>query len=163
MAPRVQDFLITIAAPVSRPTLLHEYRLTTHSLYAAISMGLNTKDIVNVLDRFLKNQMPPNVVEYIMRRGKSYGKVKMVLRDNEYFVETADLEVLQFLLKDASSGRPRNFYHKRSDHGRTRHRRNEGGCQYARGRRARQEQIETGPDGTRSHGRDGIRCIRRGW
>ncbi|KAK1764855.1 hypothetical protein QBC33DRAFT_580125 [Phialemonium atrogriseum] len=67
LAPRVQDFLITIAESVHR----------------------------NALDRFLKNQMPPNVVEYIMRCGKSYGKVKMVLRDKKYFVETADLEGTQ--------------------------------------------------------------------
>jgi len=104
LAPQAQDFLVTIAEPVSRPTLIHEYRLTTHSLYAAVSVGLNPKDIVDTLDRFLKTQMPPSVVEYITRCGKSYGKVKMVLRDTKYFVETADLEVLQMLLKDAEIG-----------------------------------------------------------
>ena len=104
LAPRVQDFLITIAEPQSRPTFLHEYKLTTHSLYAAVSIGLNPKDIVNTLDRFLKNQMPPNVVKYITRCGNSYGKVKMVLRDNKYFVETTDLDVLQMLLKDDEIG-----------------------------------------------------------
>jgi DNA excision repair protein ERCC-3 len=36
LASRVQDVLITIAEPTSRPTFSHEYRLTTHSLYAAV-------------------------------------------------------------------------------------------------------------------------------
>ncbi len=104
LAPRVQDFLVTIAEPVSRPTFLHEYKLTTHSLYAAVSVGLNPKDIMNTLDRFLKNKMPPNVIHYITQCGKSYGKVKMVLRDNKYFVEATDPEVLQMLLKDPEIG-----------------------------------------------------------
>ena len=100
LAPHVQDFLVTVAETVSRPAFMHEYRLTTHSLDAAVALGLTPEDIVSTLDRFIKTQMPPNVAEYIMHCGRSYGKVKMVLRDNKYFLETADLEVLQMLLKD---------------------------------------------------------------
>jgi DNA excision repair protein ERCC-3 len=59
---------------------------------------------MNTLDRFLKNKMPPNVIEYITHCGKSYGKVKIVLRNNKYFVETADPVVLQMLLKDPEIG-----------------------------------------------------------
>jgi DNA excision repair protein ERCC-3 len=104
LAPQVQDFLIAIAEPTSRPTFIHEYRLTTHSLYAAVSAGLSPKDIVNTLERFLKNKMPPNVVNYITHCGKSYGKVKLVLKNNKYFVETADTAILQMLLKDHEIG-----------------------------------------------------------
>ncbi len=104
IAPQVQDFLITIAEPTSRPRFLHEYRLTTQSLYAAVSVGLDSKDIIKTLDRFLKNKMPPNVIEYITYCGKSYGKVKIVLRNNKYFVETGDPIVLQILRKDPEIG-----------------------------------------------------------
>ncbi|KKA26590.1 hypothetical protein TD95_005176 [Thielaviopsis punctulata] len=100
LASRVQDFLITIAEPVSRPQFIHEYRLTTHSLYAAVSVGLNPADIINTLDRFLKTEMPPNVKQYITYCGQSYGKVKLVLRNNKYYVETTDSDVLQVLLRD---------------------------------------------------------------
>jgi len=104
LGPQVQDFLITIAEPTSRPLFLHEYRITTQSLYAAVSVGLNSEDIIKTLDRFLKNKMPPNVIKYITHCGKSYGKVKIVLRNNKYFVETADPVVLQMLLKDPKIG-----------------------------------------------------------
>ncbi|CAG2184029.1 unnamed protein product, partial [Oppiella nova] len=40
------DFLIAIAEPVSRPEHIHEYKLTAYSLYAAVSVGLQTKDII---------------------------------------------------------------------------------------------------------------------
>ncbi len=33
------DFLIAIAEPVCRPALMHEYKLTPYSLYAAVSVG----------------------------------------------------------------------------------------------------------------------------
>ena len=104
LAPWVQDFLITIAEPMSRPTLCHEYRLTTQSLYAAVSIGLSSKDIIKTLDRFLKNEIPPNIINFIEHCGKSYGKVRIVLRNNKYFVETGDLVVLQLLLKDLVIG-----------------------------------------------------------
>ncbi|KAK4245945.1 DNA repair helicase [Corynascus novoguineensis] len=99
-ATRVQDFLITVAEPTSRPTFMHEYKLTIHSLYAAVSVGLSTKDIVNTLERFSKNGLPPNIAEFITEGGKSYGKVKLVLRNTKYFLETTDRALLQRLLRD---------------------------------------------------------------
>lgn len=100
LAPQAQDFLITVAEPVSRPQFLHEYKLTTHSLYAAVSVGLNPKDIISTLERFSKTPVPSNVRGFISACGKSYGKVKLVLRNTKYLLETTDTEVLQMLLKD---------------------------------------------------------------
>jgi DNA excision repair protein ERCC-3 len=48
------DFLIAIAEPVCRPECVHEYVLTPHSLYAAVSIGLNTQTIITVLNRLSK-------------------------------------------------------------------------------------------------------------
>lgn len=104
LAPQAQDFLVTIAEPTSRPTFVHEYRLTTQSLYTAVSVGLSSEDIIKIFDLFSKNKLPPNVVDYITHCGKSYGKVKIVLRNNKYFVEIADSGVLQMLLRDPEIG-----------------------------------------------------------
>jgi len=45
---QASDFLIAIAEPVCRPECVHEYALTPHSLYAAVSVGLQTtvRDLV---------------------------------------------------------------------------------------------------------------------
>jgi hypothetical protein len=51
------DFLIAIAEPVCRPECVHEYQLTPHSLYAAVSVGLETETIINVLNRLSKVKM----------------------------------------------------------------------------------------------------------
>ncbi|KAG6315035.1 hypothetical protein E4U22_008226, partial [Claviceps purpurea] len=104
IAEQAQDFLITIAEPLSRPTFMHEYALTTHSLYAAVSVGLSPFDIINTLDRFLKTPLPDEIRNFITGCTQSYGKVKLVLKNTKYFVESPDPEMLQMLLKNPVIG-----------------------------------------------------------
>ncbi len=94
------DFLIAIAEPVCRPEFIHEYKLTSYSLYAAVSVGLQTNDIVEYLTRLSKCEIPKGIVEYIKLCTLSYGKVKLVLKHNRYFVESNHPDCLQKLLKD---------------------------------------------------------------
>jgi DNA excision repair protein ERCC-3 len=104
LAEQAQDFLVTIAEPVSRPSYIHEYRLTTYSLYAAVSVGLQTKDIISVLNRLSKVPVPKSIVTFIHNCTVSYGKVKLVLKHNRYFVESSQADILQMLLKDPVIG-----------------------------------------------------------
>ncbi|CAN7997118.1 unnamed protein product, partial [Ixodes hexagonus] len=94
------DFLIAISEPVCRPHHIHEYKLTSYSLYAAVSVGLQTQDIIEYLRRLSKTSIPDGIVEFIKLCTVSYGKVKLVLKHNRYFVESPFPEVLQKLLKD---------------------------------------------------------------
>ncbi|KAF4520968.1 hypothetical protein B566_EDAN011604 [Ephemera danica] len=71
------DFLIAISEPVCRPEHIHEY-----------------------LRRLSKTSIPDGIVDFISLCTLSYGKVKMVLKHNRYFVESQFPEVLQMLLKD---------------------------------------------------------------
>lgn len=100
LATQAQDFLTTIAEPLSRPVFLHEYALTVHSLYAAVSVGLVPQDIINFLDRLSKTPLPPDIRTFILECTRAFGKVKLVLKHNRYFLETPDNKVLQRLLKD---------------------------------------------------------------
>ncbi|XP_049538957.1 general transcription and DNA repair factor IIH helicase subunit XPB [Anopheles darlingi] len=94
------DFLIAISEPVCRPEHIHEYKLTAYSLYAAVSVGLQTHDIVEYMKRLSKTTIPEGIIEFIRLCTLSYGKVKLVLKHNKYFVESPHPEVLQKLLKD---------------------------------------------------------------
>ncbi|KYK60064.1 DNA repair helicase RAD25 [Drechmeria coniospora] len=104
LAEQAQDFLITIAEPLSRPTFMHEYALTTHSLYAAVSVGLSPGDIINTLERFLKTPLPDEIRDFINSCTQSYGKVKLVLKNTKYYVESPDPNMLQMLLKNPKIG-----------------------------------------------------------
>ncbi|KAF9418994.1 hypothetical protein HW555_004321 [Spodoptera exigua] len=94
------DFLIAIAEPVCRPQHIHEYKLTAYSLYAAVSVGLQTTDIIEYLQRLSKCSVPAGIIEFIQLCTLSYGKVKLVLKHNRYLVESKHVEVLQKLLRD---------------------------------------------------------------
>lgn len=96
----VQDFLTTIAEPESRPQFLHEYTLTPHSLYAAVSVGLDPDEIINTLERYSKIPVPTSIRDFITSCTQSYGKVKLVLKNTKHFVESSSAEQLQVLLKD---------------------------------------------------------------
>ncbi|XP_023725094.2 general transcription and DNA repair factor IIH helicase subunit XPB, partial [Cryptotermes secundus] len=79
---------------------LSQYKLTAYSLYAAVSVGLQTHDIIEYLKRLSKTSIPDGIVEFIKLCTLSYGKVKLVLKHNQYFVESPHPEVLQKMLKD---------------------------------------------------------------
>lgn len=107
LAEQAQDFLVTIAEPVSRPSYIHEYRITTYSLYAAVSVGLETNDIISVLNRLSKVPVPKSIISFIHSCTASYGKVKLVLKHNRYFVESSYADTLQMLLRDPEIGQLR--------------------------------------------------------
>lgn len=60
-----QDFLVAIAEPVCRPNHIHEYKLTAYSLYAAVSVGLQTSDIVEYLQKLSKTSVPDGIIQFI--------------------------------------------------------------------------------------------------
>ncbi|KAJ4956482.1 hypothetical protein NE237_013265 [Protea cynaroides] len=101
------DFLIAIAEPVCRPESMHEYNLTPHSLYAAVSVGLETETIITVLNKLSKTKLPKEMIDFIYGSTSNYGKVKLVLKKNRYFVESPFPEVLKKLLRDEVISRAR--------------------------------------------------------
>lgn len=101
------DFLIAIAEPVCRPESMHEYNLTPHSLYAAVSVGLETETIISVLNKLSKTKLPKEMIDFIHESTANYGKVKLVLKKNRYFIESQFPEVLKTLLKDDVISRAR--------------------------------------------------------
>jgi DNA excision repair protein ERCC-3 len=100
MFQQAQNFLINIAEPQSRVSRMHEYSLTAHSLFAAVSVGLTTQDIIRQLDIFSKVPLDPSLVSFIRTSTESFGRVRLVLKDTKYFVESTDPAVLQKLLRD---------------------------------------------------------------
>ncbi|KAK0738297.1 P-loop containing nucleoside triphosphate hydrolase protein [Schizothecium vesticola] len=98
------DFLVTIAEPVSRPKYIHEYKMTAHSLYAAVSVGLTAKDILTSLDGLLKTEVPQSIRSFIEEYTMRFGKVKLVLKGNKFYIESVDEKMLARLLNDEIIG-----------------------------------------------------------
>jgi len=94
------DFLVAVAEPSSRPEFVHEYVITPYSLYAAVSVGLETETIIRVLERLCKTNLPKEIVTLITSSTKTYGKAKLVLHRNIYYIQSHSSAVLDTLLKD---------------------------------------------------------------
>lgn len=63
-------------------------------------MGLRTEKIIETLQKFSKTELPEAVVRDIRACTQRYGKVKLVLRNARYYIESSDPEALQALLRD---------------------------------------------------------------
>jgi DNA excision repair protein ERCC-3 len=101
------DFLVAIAEPVARPEFLHQYKLTPYSLYAAVATNIETNAIVSVLERLSKNKLPSQVIKFIRDCTQKYGKAKLVLKHNRFYVESEFPAVLRELLRDATIAQAR--------------------------------------------------------
>jgi DNA excision repair protein ERCC-3 len=93
------DFVVAIAEPESRPEFIHCYRLTENSLYAAVAV-YDTESIIKFLSRLCKTELPEQVTEYIRECTYTFGKAKIVLKDNCFYIESKDQEILKALLKN---------------------------------------------------------------
>uniref|UniRef100_A0A1I8F343 General transcription and DNA repair factor IIH helicase/translocase subunit XPB n=1 Tax=Macrostomum lignano TaxID=282301 RepID=A0A1I8F343_9PLAT len=91
---QAHDFLIAISEPVSRPELIHEYRLTLQSVRS------KTDNIIEYLRRGLcKTSLDPGIEQFIRICTQSYAKLKL-------FVKTVLLDpvVMECLLNPINAG-----------------------------------------------------------
>jgi DNA excision repair protein ERCC-3 len=100
MYAKAYDFVISIAEPVNRAHFIHEYKISTYSLYAAVSLGLDTDSIITALNRLSKVPVDIEVEDFIRQNTESYGKVKLVLKEDKYYLEATDSSELKRMMGD---------------------------------------------------------------
>jgi len=93
------DFITALAEPVSRPEYIHEFQITIFSLYGAISVGMGVDDILKTLDKFSKNELDMAIIKTICQTAKCFGKVKLVLKNSKYVIESHSRKHLEEMLQ----------------------------------------------------------------
>ncbi|CAF4168577.1 unnamed protein product [Rotaria sp. Silwood2] len=93
---QAHSFLITIVEPVGRPI---DYQLI-HCMLLYL-FGLQTNDIIDTLQQLSSIIISNMIIEFIKLCTLTYGKVKLVLKHNQYFVESACHDILKTLLHDS--------------------------------------------------------------
>ena len=93
----VSEFLVAIAEPLCRPKYIHEYQITVFSLYAAISLGMSSEEILDSLTKFSKNELDSRLSEYIGLHGRRIGKLRLVLRRHHYYIESVEEQLIRTL------------------------------------------------------------------
>ncbi|KCZ75915.1 hypothetical protein H311_03096, partial [Anncaliia algerae PRA109] len=99
-ARQATDFLIAVAEPITRPSQIHEYKITPYSLYAAVSVGLTTEDILQTLDSFSKNYLPKGLITFIKECTLSYGKLRLIIKRGGYIIESEKESIIKYLKND---------------------------------------------------------------
>ena len=77
--------------------------MTSYSLYAAACNGFKTSNLIEYLRRLSKYEILDGIIEFVTNSTVPYGKVKLVLKDNSFFVKFQYLQepiVIQKLLRD---------------------------------------------------------------
>jgi DNA excision repair protein ERCC-3 len=69
-----------------------------------MSVGLETEDILKVLNQLCKFTIPVKLQERIQDWTSSYGKIRLVLKQNRYYLESTVVAFLQQLLNDEVIG-----------------------------------------------------------
>jgi DNA excision repair protein ERCC-3 len=89
------EFIIAIAEPVSRPRFIHEYVITDVSLHSAVALGLSGAVIVKKLDLLCKTSLPAALERFITHSTRHAGKLRLVLFNSRYSLETTHLQILE--------------------------------------------------------------------
>ncbi|CAF1281788.1 unnamed protein product [Adineta ricciae] len=97
---RAQDLLFAIAEPIHDLERSNIYKITANSLHTAMYFGLNTEGILEDLRDLSKMNVPICIIDLIKSCTAEYGKVRLVLKQNRYFVECISSHVLTTLLQD---------------------------------------------------------------
>ncbi|PWA89641.1 DNA repair helicase [Artemisia annua] len=103
---QASDFVTAIAEPFRRSEFLHEYNLTPQSLYAAVSVGLETETIIAVLIKYAKTKLPKVLVEFIHASTEKCGKVNYPLLEEYDFENDTINPDLEIELKPHAQPRP---------------------------------------------------------
>ncbi|KAL6583507.1 hypothetical protein OROMI_005585 [Orobanche minor] len=77
------------------------------ALLPLISTLITSQTIIPVLTEFLKTKLPKEMIDFIHGSIANYGKIRLVLKKNKYFMESPFPQMLTRLLKDEVIGRAR--------------------------------------------------------
>ena len=85
-----RDALAQFAELEKSPEHIHTYRLTPLSLWNAAAGGLTAAMVVEMLQRFSKYELPPNVVSDVRDYIGRYGRIKLLREGGELVLRSDD-------------------------------------------------------------------------
>lgn len=93
-----RDGLAQFAELVKSPEHIHTYRVTPLSLWNAAAAGMPAAEMVDVLVRFGKYELPENVRHEILASVRRYGLLRLETRDDALALVTSEPSLLDELL-----------------------------------------------------------------
>ncbi len=86
----VRDEVSRFAELEKSPEYMHTYRISPLSLWNAASGGMNAEEIVGVLEKYSKFELPQNVRQDIFDQVNRYGKLKLIRAEDVLYLFSED-------------------------------------------------------------------------
>lgn len=97
--PQVRDAIAPFAELVRSPEYIHTYRLTDLSLWNAAAAGLSAQQVLEVLQRYSKYPVPPNLLHDIPEIVSRFGRVRLEKEGNDLRLVCPDRLLLEELAR----------------------------------------------------------------
>ena len=85
-----RDEISQFAELIKSPEYIHTYRLTPLSLWNSASIGLTSEQIIDILNRYSKYEIPNNVFQNIRDNIEKYGKLRLFKEDDKLVLQSTD-------------------------------------------------------------------------
>ncbi len=82
LAEECRDSLIPFAELLSSPEHLHTYKLSPLSLWNASGAGFSAENVIEVLKKYTRFEIPQNVLVWVQETASRYGKIRLI-SDND--------------------------------------------------------------------------------
>ena len=100
--PEARDGLAPFAELEKSPEHIHTYRLSPLSLWNAAAAGLDAEHMIEVLARFSKFPLPPNLPVDLRELVGRYGRVQLIRDEDRLLLVTSEKPLLEELARQKS-------------------------------------------------------------
>ncbi|UYZ37991.1 DEAD/DEAH box helicase [Clostridium beijerinckii] len=91
----VRDKLSRFAEVIKSPEYIHTYKISPISLWNAATSGMSCQDIIEILEKYSKYEVPQNVIKDIEDNINKYGKIKIIREENSLFLISKDIYIMK--------------------------------------------------------------------
>lgn len=92
-----RDSLARFAELVKSPEYVHTYRVTPLSLWNSAAMGMNSREIVDSLEKYAKYPIPDNIKREIIEYMSRYGQITLYMEGPDLILECEEEDLAEEL------------------------------------------------------------------
>ncbi len=90
----LRDQLLTFAELIKSPEYIYTYRITPLSLWNAAAAGVKSEQIIDLLTRYSKFELPASLVERVRETVLRYGKLKLQQKAEQLLLISEEQEMI---------------------------------------------------------------------
>ncbi|MCL6458341.1 MAG: DEAD/DEAH box helicase [Gorillibacterium sp.] len=103
-ASEIKHLLLGFAELIKNPGRLHMYLLSSCSLWGAAANGLTAGEVLDTLERYTHQALPPTVQSIITREMERYGRVRLTEESEKLILHVAEPTWLDRFLHEPAVG-----------------------------------------------------------